>query len=380
MSPRRRPLLWFGLPLLALAVIAGLAWLMVGRRPAVRGRPAEELGLPRSINILIIGRDARALNPTQDRGTVRIPREDVCRSDVMVICHVNLDRSRVSLVSVPRDLLVPIPGHTTTDRLDFMNLDKVNSAHALGGERLLIRTLEEFLGITIHRWIAFDFDSFRMTIQTLQPLLHGLRILETPLADRDAALQLIRRRNDLRYDDLDRCRNGLALLRQVVLRTWRLFPTRLGDALISRLLAIVGPDTDLTRPELNAIIAELHAGRFRPESLDAAVLVSEGRMLWLNRYGAELSVYLPQLEEIERQADRFLRDHPDIPALDFMTQQHYHWPWYFGVNYDSVAGLTGNSVPEDTSSPDTSQPTSGLTQFELKALGLDTLLPDTSNR
>lgn len=380
MSKRRRLLLWPGLPILVLAVVATVGWLLLGLRPLASGRPAEKLGLPRSLNILIIGRDARALNPTQDRGTVRIPREHVARADEMVICHINLDRSRVSFVSIPRDLLVPIPGHTTADRLDFMNLDKVNSALALGGESLLVRTLASFLGIRIQRWIAFDFDSFRMTMQTLQPLLRGLRIAGAPLADRDATLQLIRRRNGLRYDDLDRCRNGLALLRAVVQRAWRLTRTRLGDALISRILAIVGPDTDLTRPETDAIIAELHAGGFRPESLATAVLVSEGRMLWLNRHGAELSVYLPHLEEIERQADRFLRDRPDAAALDFMTQQPYRWPWYFAVDYDSAAGLAGRSGSADTALVDTASPGSGLTQFELRALGLDTLLPDSAGR
>ncbi|MEO0085295.1 MAG: LCP family protein [candidate division WOR-3 bacterium] len=377
---RRRLRIWLWLPLLVLAVILAVVWFVLGQRPLSGGRPAEKLGLPRSLNVLIVGRDARALNPAQDRGTLRIPREEISRSDVMVVCHVNLDICRVSLVSIPRDLLVPIPGHTTADRLDFMNLDKVNSAFAFGGEELLRRTLEEFLGIRIHRWIGFDFDSFRMTMQVLQPLLRGLRILDTPLADRDAALQLIRRRNNLRYDDLDRCRNGLTLLRAIVLRAWRFTRTRFGDALLSRVLSIVGPDTDLTRSEIDAVIAELNAGGFRPSSLETAVLVSEGRMLWLNRYGAELSVYLPHLEEIERQTDRFLRDRTDVRALDFMTQQHYHWPWYFGVNYDSVAGINGGADRTDTVPPDTTPSGSDLTQFELKALGLDTLLPDSSNR
>jgi len=379
MLRRPRLPLWLGLTAALLLVLGVIAWFLLGRRPPALGRPAEKLGLPRSLNILIIGRDARALDPKADRGTARIEREPVSRSDVVVICHVNLDRTRVSLVSVPRDLLVPIPGHTTADRLDFMNLDKVNSASALGGDSLLIRTLEKFLGITIHRRVAFDFDSFRMTIHALQPLLRGLRLAGIPLADCDAALQLVRRRNGLRYDDLDRCRNGLNLMRAVLLQTWRLARTRLGDALLGRVLAIIGRDTDLTRPELDAVIAELHAGRFRPASLLTAVLVSEGRLLWLNRYGAELSVYLPHLGEIERQSARFLRDWDDVTALDFMTQEPYRWPRYFGVNYDSLAGLTSRPPLADTTGDD-SAPTRALTQFELKALGLESLPADTARR
>ncbi|MEO0080496.1 MAG: LCP family protein [candidate division WOR-3 bacterium] len=331
---------WFGILCLGVILIAGgigIALYLFGSRSLPRHIAALGPKPTGVMNILIIGRDARALNPSQDCGTSRIPREKVSRADIIVICHINFDLSRVTLVAIPRDLLVEVPGSThATAKTDFHNLEKINAAFAIGGPKLLMATIEKLLGIKLHRFIIFDFDSFRMIFRALRPFIGALEVSGVLLTDPDQALKFARRRNGLPYDDLDRCRNAVGLIKAMAIRAWRFAGTRVGDWLLARVFSIVGPDTDLTQDEVKRLADALLGTRFSPKEIEMAVLVSEGRMVWMNRYGMRLSCNLPHFEEIEKQADYYLRDRLDIRTLSFMTQEAYRWPWYLATDYDSI--------------------------------------------
>ena len=54
-------------------------------------------------------------------------------------------------MSIPRDSLVPIPGHGTT---------KINAAFAFGGPKLLIRTIEQNTGIHIDHYVEIGLGGF----------------------------------------------------------------------------------------------------------------------------------------------------------------------------------------------------------------------------
>jgi LCP family protein required for cell wall assembly len=64
----------------------------------------------------------------------------------------------VSMLSVPRDLDVPIPGHST---------NKINASFAYGGPPLLIRTVDGFTGLGINHMVLIDFRGFRDLIDSL---------------------------------------------------------------------------------------------------------------------------------------------------------------------------------------------------------------------
>src|SRR5712672_3300874 len=55
-------------------------------------------------------------------------------SDTMMLIHVSGDRSRVTVISIPRDSWVSIPGH---------GMSKVNAAYGLGGPKLVVQTVEQ---------------------------------------------------------------------------------------------------------------------------------------------------------------------------------------------------------------------------------------------
>jgi LCP family protein required for cell wall assembly len=71
------------------------------------------------------------------------------RTDTIMLMHTGSGPNL--LMSIPRDSIVPIPGHGTT---------KINAAFAYGGPRLLIKTLEQDTGVRIDDYIEVGFGGF----------------------------------------------------------------------------------------------------------------------------------------------------------------------------------------------------------------------------
>ena len=357
---------WFIVAAVVVVVIVA-GFYLLGPRPR-RAVPTELKPTPTgTVNILIIGKDARAVGPVLNEGRQRNKREEQSHSDIIIVCHVNLGVPAVNLVAIPRDLLVEVPGITAAaSNADFTHMEKMAHVYAIGGDKLLRKTVSNLLGIPIHRSIAFDFDTFRMAFDILRPFIGILRIGDVNLTERDQALKFARKRYGLQFDDADRCRNAVSLIRGVMIRAWWLGGTRLGDMVMGRLLAIVGEDTDLSLDEVHQVIDGLRRTGFSPVRTETAVLVTVGADVTLARYNQTLSCYLPAYGEIEKQAARFLMDKKDVEALDFMTQEKFRAPGYLFANYvaptDSADSLV--PLPFDTTGMDTQ-----LKSTRLKELG-----------
>lgn len=89
-------------------------------------------------NILLIGQDKREGEERQ-------------RSDSMIICSVNKKTGKITLVSLMRDMYVPIPGYES---------NRINSSYSLGGMDLLDQTIEEDFGVHIDGNVEVDFAGF----------------------------------------------------------------------------------------------------------------------------------------------------------------------------------------------------------------------------
>lgn len=84
-------------------------------------------------------------------------------TDVIQVVHVDFSRQKTHLISLPRDLFVPLPNGTAA---------KINTAFTLGkssnrlesGAVVAQRMVEQVLGIPIDNVIAVDFDGFERTI------------------------------------------------------------------------------------------------------------------------------------------------------------------------------------------------------------------------
>jgi len=102
-----------------------------------------------SINILILGDDS-----AYDRAGGRVSG----RTDIIVIVHVNLETYESTIITIPRDTWVSIPGHGD---------GKINGAHAVGGTALAVETIENFSGLDIDNYIITDFDGFKPLVDFL---------------------------------------------------------------------------------------------------------------------------------------------------------------------------------------------------------------------
>lgn len=99
--------------------------------------PSERLALKK--NIVVLGVDER-------------PEEyDKGRSDTLFVVMFDAAKKHASLLSIPRDTRVRIPGH---------GWDKINHAYAYGGRELTQKTTEEFLGVRINNYVMVNFKSF----------------------------------------------------------------------------------------------------------------------------------------------------------------------------------------------------------------------------
>ena len=78
------------------------------------------------------------------------------RSDTMMLVRAGAFTLRK--LSIPRDTLADIPGHGE---------DKINSAYAIGGAKLAVRTVEDLLGLNVDQVAIIDFDGFRSFIDSI---------------------------------------------------------------------------------------------------------------------------------------------------------------------------------------------------------------------
>lgn len=99
---------------------------------------------------LLVGSDSR-------EGTKRYGNFPGQRSDTMMLLHVPT-HGTPSLVSLPRDSYVAIPGHGE---------NKLNAAFALGGAPLLVQTVEKLSGLTVDHYIEVGFGGVKGIVDAL---------------------------------------------------------------------------------------------------------------------------------------------------------------------------------------------------------------------
>jgi LCP family protein required for cell wall assembly len=101
------------------------------------------------ITFLVLGCDR-----DYTKGGKRVTKQ-AARSDMMMVVRADFKNQMIRGVSIPRDMVVPIPGKWS---------DKINAAHAYGGPDLAKKTVENTLDVKIDRVIVLNFDAFKSMI------------------------------------------------------------------------------------------------------------------------------------------------------------------------------------------------------------------------
>ncbi|MEP7023728.1 MAG: LCP family protein [Actinomycetota bacterium] len=110
------------------------------------------------LNILLAGVDLRSGLTKQQQVRLHVGSTATSNSDTLMIIHVPADHSSVTVVSLPRDSWVDIPGH---------GMSKINAAFGLGGPKLMVQTVEHITGLTINDYAEVDFLGFVKVIDAL---------------------------------------------------------------------------------------------------------------------------------------------------------------------------------------------------------------------
>ncbi|WP_246241320.1 LCP family protein [Mycolicibacterium madagascariense] len=145
---------------------------------ALPDRPAAGSGT----TWLLVGSDSREdLTPAQQAELSTGGDLGAGRTDTILLVHVpGLGSSTpATMVSIPRDSYLPIPGH---------GQDKVNAAFALGGAPLLAQTVEQATGLRLDHYAEIGFDGFAEMVDAVGGVtMCPTEPVDDPLAGLDIA-------------------------------------------------------------------------------------------------------------------------------------------------------------------------------------------------
>lgn len=180
------------------------------------GRPPETVDGVQ--NILLVGTDQA------DPGT---PADDPKnpRTDTVILMHIPSSQQHAYLISIPRDLWVPVPEKPTDEECGARRA-KINAAYAWGGTSLLVKTVECFTDVRINHVVEIDFAGFKDVVDALggvdMPIEKDITSIHPPNRkftkgtmhlDGAAALDYVRQRYQFEDGDFARVRHQQLLMK-----------------------------------------------------------------------------------------------------------------------------------------------------------------------
>ena len=106
--------------------------------------PVEPQAQSQAFYLLILGSDARG--------------DEQSRSDVTMLARIDPDTATVTLVSIPRDMMVTLSGHGT---------QKINAAYSYGGPAGSVEAVSLFAGVSISHYAEVHFEELEQVVDTL---------------------------------------------------------------------------------------------------------------------------------------------------------------------------------------------------------------------
>ena len=144
--------LWVGL----LAWAGLTAWNKVGRVDAIPSDSQVQPG--EGTNVLLVGSDSRAGLTSEQAKKLRTGGSDIPgkRTDSIMLLHIP-GSGEPTLVSLPRDTYVDIPGHRA---------NKINAAFTFG-PKVLVQTVENVTGLRIDHYMEIGFGGFAGVVNSV---------------------------------------------------------------------------------------------------------------------------------------------------------------------------------------------------------------------
>lgn len=174
----------------------------------------------RAVNILLMGTDRRSTVPTTGEAAAApewVPGAQ--RTDALMLLHIEGDRRGATLVSLPRDSWVPVPGY---------GMAKINAAFSYAGPSLAVQTVEQLTNVRIDHLAVIDWEGFRqltdavggVTVSIPTTVHDSARGVTWPAGQHtlggQQALDYVGQRYGLPGGDLDRVRRQQSFLRTLM--------------------------------------------------------------------------------------------------------------------------------------------------------------------
>ncbi|EIE98769.1 cell envelope-related function transcriptional attenuator common domain [Saccharomonospora glauca K62] len=147
---------------LAFVLFLGAVWLYlefsINRTDALpddyEGRPPAGEGT----NWLLVGSDSREGLDEEQMAKLSTGDASGKRTDTIMLVHIPDNDTKPTLLSLPRDSRVEIPGY---------GVNKINAAFAFGGPPLLIQTVELATGLRIDHYAEIGFGGFAQVVDAI---------------------------------------------------------------------------------------------------------------------------------------------------------------------------------------------------------------------
>jgi len=125
-----------------------------------------------SLNILVYGDDSRVGLTPHEQYVLRTGHDQSNNTDTIMLVHISPGRHRITVMSIPRDTMVPVyecdsgPGYTG-QQADPNSFVQINSLLQIGGPTCLWKTVEQVTGIRIDHFIGIGMLGFVKVVNDL---------------------------------------------------------------------------------------------------------------------------------------------------------------------------------------------------------------------
>ncbi|WP_081410938.1 LCP family protein [Desulfotruncus alcoholivorax] len=129
------------------ALANNVLWPLLTGSPLTDNTNSNEQDLSKlpGINVLMMGVDERSGDTSN-------------RTDTMILANINNKDRRISLLSIPRDTKVDLPGH---------GVNKINAANQYGGPKMAMSVVSDLTGVPIDYYILTNFGGFKGIVDAL---------------------------------------------------------------------------------------------------------------------------------------------------------------------------------------------------------------------
>lgn len=277
------------------------------------------------ITVLLLGVDQRPDDPSPPR------------TDNMVVITAEPKTGKIGMISLPRDLFVPIPGYDTSGKINTAYFVGEVEHYPGGGGALAKKTVGEFLGYPIDYYVKVNFDGFVQAVDAIggidvdvpktihdeqYPTIdYGYTTFHIDAGqhhlDGETALMYARTRHA--DDDFQRARRQqqvLVAIKDQVVKNGLLNPKRALD-----LLGVLkdSVEHDVSPTELPKLITL--ASRFQSAEIDQLVLDNHyGQISTNTKFGW---ILVPDREKIRPAVDKIFAGDtaPSVAEVEALAQQ-----------------------------------------------------------